>query len=221
MTHERMNHNNDTYMQETMLLQLHEQYAVNNNAKLESAVTLIVGLLAVIGAYGFVFLHVDEFLVNLSFSHEFTLNGLLLTATATTIVLAIMSHICMYQGFAQRKGQFIIYAIRRHYKLGIIYNDKRIFPDSYHPFNKKFLEIYQGLFGEFIKIILVIQFIIFTTKIIIWCIYGDKIDNRFARLYFVVFVCCLIFHICIYYLHRRKYKDLCENYKEYKVKDKN
>ena len=56
----------------------------------------------------------------------------------------------MYQGVAQRCEQFIIYAIRCNYgKKDFIEN---IFPSGYNPFNKKRLEIVQGLYGELIKI---------------------------------------------------------------------
>ena len=57
-------------------------------------------------------------------------------------------------------------AIRYNNGLKIEKNDKdRIFPDNYHPFNKEGIEIYQGLFGEFIKIFTVIQIIIFVSTI--------------------------------------------------------
>lgn len=47
----------DEYMQSEMEKQLHEQYAINNNANTGSIVTLFVAMLASVGAYGFVYLH--------------------------------------------------------------------------------------------------------------------------------------------------------------------
>ena len=39
-------------MQQQMELQLHEQYAINNNAYLKSIIALFIGLFAAIGFYG-------------------------------------------------------------------------------------------------------------------------------------------------------------------------
>lgn len=218
-----MSHNDDTYMKNKMLLHLHEQYAVNNNAKLSSAVTLIVGLLAVIGAYGYVFLHVDDNLGCLRSTHEYTLDDLILTAMAAIIVLAIMKHICIYQGFAQRRDQFIIYAIRCYHGLKINNKDEeRIFPDNYHPFNKEGVEIFQGLFGEFIKICSIIQIIIILSLVLVHhysC--GGNYETDFKLLLILVFVCCLGFSKYQQYEFSRKYKKLCHTYKKYKVENNN
>lgn len=218
-----MSHNDDTYMKNKMLLHLHEQYAVNNNAKLSSAVTLIVGLLAVVGAYGYVFLHTS--LTNgkselLNSKAEFTLLSLILTATAATIVLGVLIYICMYQGFAQRKGQFIIYAIRCYHGFKIKNKDEeRIFPDNYHPFDKKCIEAYQGLFGEFIKIFTAIQYIILISIIFLNfnCVHKDKLDDIFINVYYLVFAWCQVFLVRRDDKFSRKYKDLCHSYKYYKI----
>ena len=86
---ESMSEDDDKKMQQEMLLQLHQQYAVNNNAKLESAVSLIVGLIAVIGAYGYVFLHINEGSFVPCLKPEFNLLGLVLTAMAAIIVFLV------------------------------------------------------------------------------------------------------------------------------------
>ena len=115
-----------------LLSQLHEQYAVNNNANLSSMVTLIVGVIAVIGYYGYVFVHtVEDFgCGNELFmqGEHFTMTTLLLTYLSATCILAILMRLCIYQGIAQRKEQIIIENIRKHYDTS---NDfKNIFPDA-------------------------------------------------------------------------------------------
>ena len=44
-------------MTQKLELQLHEQYAINNNANLSSIVTLICTILVIFGSYGYVFVH--------------------------------------------------------------------------------------------------------------------------------------------------------------------
>ena len=136
-----------------LLSQLHEQYAVNNNANLSSMVTLIVGVIAVIGYYGYVFVHtVEDFgCGNELFmqGEHFTMTTLLLTYLSATCILAILMRLCIYQGIAQRKEQIIIENIRKHYDTS---NDfKNIFPESYTARDKDKSNVIQGLFGEFVK----------------------------------------------------------------------
>lgn len=140
-------------MQQKMELQLHEQYAINNNANLNSIIILIVGLFAALGSYGYVFLHTANYfedVINVNDSIKYSLTQLTYALVGAVFVIEVMIYICMYQGVAQRCEQFIIYAIRcYHGKKDFIEN---IFPSGYNPFNKKRLEIVQGLYGELIKI---------------------------------------------------------------------
>lgn len=144
-------------MQQEMELQLHEQYAQNNNANLGSIITLIVTLLAVFYGYGYVYLHstleFSEGFVKMYEDGYYTLDALVFTTMAVYVVLGIIYYICYYQGLHQRLEQFITFAIRakyyrkspRKWKNPIIigfpeslmddsYNE--IFPRGYHPFKK-------------------------------------------------------------------------------------
>ena len=161
----------NTAMQAELLKQLHEQYAVNNNANLGTIVTLVVAVIAVIGYFGYVYVH-----TGVDFSKDFGcliaeevndvkvyyLDALLLIYLASVLVIAILIRLCIYQGVAQRKEQFIIDGIRSKCfgpeylwsKMKVDNSDKevKIFPQSYHPYHKKGLDIVQGLYGELIKI---------------------------------------------------------------------
>lgn len=214
-----------TTMKDSLLLHLHEQYAINNNANLGSMITLMAAVIAIIGGYGYVFLHLDMSVgkTQLLCTHpNFSLVSLILAATVTTIVLAILKYICMYQGLAQRKEQFIIYAIRCNNGLSINKETttERIFPNTYHPFGKKGNEIYQGLFGELIKIFKWLQFIIFISIVLPFCLYLTecKLDIYIIASLVLYIISCIVCYIC-YLLKNCKdqdtYSNLCDKYKGY------
>lgn len=151
-------------MEQELEKQLHEQYATNNNAYLNSIIVLFVGLLAAIGAYGYVFIHTyaDCLSTKCFCAASYNLTQLLYVTIASIIVLSIMLYICIYQGFAQRYEQFITHAIRCKYHSQFKQQDNnsnkpiKIFPDTYHPFGKKRTDAIQGLYGVFAKIISVV-----------------------------------------------------------------
>ena len=156
-----------TNLSADLLKQLHEQYAINSNANLGSIIALITSVLVVMGYYGYAYIHTTP-----EFSHAFEsliikdglyyLDVLLLAFIVSSFILLFISCICIYQGVQQRKEQFIIDVIRRK-KAGSVFE---VLPQYYHPFNKKGLGIIQGLYGEFIKVIFIIEgFLILTTTI--------------------------------------------------------
>lgn len=169
-----------------LLKQLHEQYAVNNNANLGTIVTLLVAVIAVIGYFGYVYVHTGaEFSTDFSClikpNGVFYLDALLLIYLVSVLVIAILVRLCIYQGIAQRKEQFIIDAIRSKYfgtdYLWVEKNaiesekssnkeiDEKIFPKDYHPYLKKKIDIVQGLYGELVKIFQWV-FIVLTISIV-------------------------------------------------------
>lgn len=136
-----------TSQKDILLAQLHEQYAINNNAGMQSISSILVGLFAVFGGYGYVWLHVTDKTTNTA---DFALDcgDLFFALIAVFVTLSIMSCICIYQGVSQRLEQFIVYKIREKFEL----TQCGIFPKSYTPFEKKGLEIVQGLYGLFVNI---------------------------------------------------------------------
>ena len=150
--------------------QIHEQYAINNNANLSSIIALLLGLFAAIGAYGYVFIHttVTSLPINYPIVTSFDSSQFLFATIGCHIVLVIMLHICMYQGFAQRYEQFVTYAIRYEYHSQVNHSmlTKKIFPNTYHPFNKSGLNIIQGLYGEIVKIIIYLILPLFICSVV-------------------------------------------------------
>lgn len=163
-------------MHNKLLSQLHEQYAVNNNANLSTIISLLVALIAVIGCFGYVYVHTDcDFSGNLGIlvkcNETFYLETLLLAYIASVGVLAILVCLCAYQGVAQRKEQFIIHAIREKYFGENYLKDLGIFPEGYSPCGKKGLEVVQGLYGELIKIFIIV-FIALTFAMVLKFMYA-------------------------------------------------
>lgn len=149
-------------MQEQIEMQLHEQYAKNNNANVSSVMALFVTMLASVGAYGYVFLY-SENLANFEYefdlttlydSGQFSFVALLLVAIAAIVVLIMIAYICVSLGCRQRKEQFIIYAIRRKYYYGDM-RDTKIYPNRYDPFEKRGLKMVQSPYDYFIRCIMV------------------------------------------------------------------
>lgn len=149
-------------MQEQIEMQLHEQYAKDNNANVSSVMALFVTMLASVGAYGYVFLY-SENLANFEYefdlttlydSGQFSFVALLLVAIAAIVVLIMIAYICVSLGCRQRKEQFIIYAIRRKYYYGDM-RDTKIYPNRYDPFEKRGLKMVQSPYDYFIRCIMV------------------------------------------------------------------
>lgn len=221
-------------MEQKIELQLHEQYAINNNSNLSSMIVLFVGLFAAIGAYGHVFIHTSYIPAGCCMgATSYDLQQFLFTAVGCFIVLAIMMYLCIYQGAAQRYEQFITYAIRQKYHSQ--YNGatkeqssdntakqaQPIFPKNYHPFDKTCLQFIQGLYGEFIKIIIAVMLLLFIAtwykvhKInVLGC---DSCADNCLLLIFsltIIFITIIIL-LCSFYYRRDKYKELAKEYSRY------
>ncbi len=162
--------------------QLHEQYAINNNANMVSIVTLITALLGVIGVYGYVFVNSSitfaPDLGNLVDKGKYSLDILLFATIASYFILIIIIYLAAYLGTNQRKEQFITYAIRRkHYEQSGADNDyNNIFPNSYHPFSKSKSEFIQGLYGE---ICCILKFLFWIITILTLMKLGSNINEYY------------------------------------------
>ena len=185
----------DKEMQQKMELQLHEQYAINNNAYLSSIVTLLVGLLAAIGAYGYVFLHSTNYFEDVVYlpSIKYSLTQLSYALVGAVFVTDVIMCLCIYQGIAQRCEQFIAYTIRYKYGKKDFINE--IFPPQYYPFGKKGLKIVQGFYGEFVKIGIWTQMLLFISYIYKLCLNIWNYKCCGVNIYAIVIV-CIVFVLC-------------------------
>ena len=216
-------------MQQELELQLHEQYAQNNNSYFSSIVVLISALLAVLGVYGYVFVRTTDTWAtswnDYYNSGEYSLDALMCTGFVATFVLTLCFHICVYQGSQQRKEQFIIDFIRRnYYKIQSIDEssfDKTPFPKGYHPCNKKWNHFVQGLYMVFVWYIIFTQIMILFSLLFRICksplsfsvLYN--IDNSFhmlGNISILFIVVCFIFEIFYFVYRYKEYRDMNKEY---------
>lgn len=153
-------------------LQLHEQFAQNYNNVYAATATMFCTMLAVLAGYGAVLINVRNcFAVGsgaFGGDNGYTLDALVLVTIASLIVLFIIKYICLYQGVNQRLEQFIVFSIRKKYYREDptkLIKDK-IFPKSYHPFEKRGFNIIVGIYGKLIPVIIVLQIIVYLLAII-------------------------------------------------------
>lgn len=136
--------------------QIHLQYAENNNETRSTVISLIVSLLAVFGAYGYIFLHAGlwsakNFGCLYVVDHEvenFSIEVLLLTTVACLIVIFIMQYICIYEGSTRRYDQFAAQNIRHKYGL-----EEGILPETYQAHGQNRNSFIPGIYNKFIKIL--------------------------------------------------------------------
>ena len=110
-------------------IQLHEQYADNNNSYLGHIVTLVAGLFAVIAFYGNVFMDASHYFEKIE-DYSYSLGDLCIVAVCAYIALGIMAYLCIYLGMHQRHEQFVVWAIRNKY-YGDNYNNHYIYSEDY------------------------------------------------------------------------------------------
>lgn len=201
-----MNKQRKKEMKEKMMMQLHEQYAVNNNANISSVIVLIVGMIAVFGAYGYVFLHSTlEFskdYIFYSYKEDlFYMDAVLLAGGAVLVVLGIIYYICLVQGLKQRKEQVVIYNIRKkfHFK-----NGDNILLKSWTPYGKKGFEIIQGLFGELMKICILLATLLVVSIIFRLCSPISLCVKSVEIIIFIIFLLMAGGLLC--YLTRKDFK---------------
>lgn len=129
--------------------QLHEQYAINNNANIGSFVTFLVALLALFGFFGYAFVYSSsEYSLNGNLIKEgiMTLDVFLLFSMIVIGMLFFLSLISLQLGYSSRSNQIIIDRIRERYFEN---NKKVIFGNSYSPKGKTWGSFIQDYFNLF------------------------------------------------------------------------
>lgn len=132
--------NDSPTLKEALLSQFHEQYAENYNNISSYVISFSIGMIAAFGALGWA-------VVNLLSQYKPTTQAFLLLDGALITVMGVLmsiDYICIKQGWAIRRDQFIVHAIRLHaFQGGLpknMYVTKDVtfgcFPSEYHPFGK-------------------------------------------------------------------------------------
>lgn len=171
--------------------QLHEQFAISDNSKNKTVLTLIGSFSFVLTAFGYACWEYgiikDDLFIGISI--------------VTNLVLVLLSYICMHFGYSMRRDQIIIYHIRKVFMFET-YN--AIFSDFYNPLGKKlynYLNTFYAIFTVF-----------FSLSIFGVNIMAIIISNRSCDIIiFVILIAVSILSIGIYYYRLyQKYKKIIE-----------
>lgn len=155
--------------------QLHEQYAINNNAKVSSFVSFIVALFALFGFYGYIFAYTTpEFSTNgimvienggCNKSDTFSLDIFIVMSLIVSGLLYFLSKMSLTLGYGQRNDQIVIDRIReKHYP-----NEQdrtRLFGKGYTANNKGWCNFVQDYFNLFYWLFFWSQIFVIVSSII-------------------------------------------------------
>ena len=106
-------------MQQALEQQLHEQYAINNNEGIRSFVAFIAAIIALFGAFGYVFVNTEPQCAPQGCAFfggsAFYMEAYIGIAIITSIVLGFLADIALALGWNQRQNHWIIQHIREKY----------------------------------------------------------------------------------------------------------
>ena len=145
-------------MKDKLELQLHEQYAINNNANVSSFIAMIGALIIAFTGYGYVLYQylMDDWcgLCCCGKAHATTMMHI--ATFAVLAVIFILYVVALNLGTGQRMEQFITFAIRKTAYKDKTDTYKEIYPKSYHPFNKTIWKFTQGMYNSLLYIFLIV-----------------------------------------------------------------
>ena len=114
--------------------QIHGQFSDNVNAHTSSFVTFVVSLLALFGAFGYVYANtINVFRIGFGFwpaltpsaeallNQSFTMNSFLLLSVVVSVMLCFIACLCIYFGYAERRDQVQQFKIRKKYGVDTVY----------------------------------------------------------------------------------------------------
>ena len=178
-------------MQKELELQLHEQYAINNNANVSSFIAMITALIIAFGGYGYVlyqYLMGECACCNYDKANAATMVHI--ATFAVLVVILILYMVAIEVGAGQRSNQFVVHAIRNKAYGKTQYEE--VFPKGYDPFDKGFYGFVQGIYNTLSKIFFVIYW---GVLILSWITFGwDCVHIA----YIVGGILMLIFRCCKY-----------------------
>lgn len=188
-------------MQKELELQLHEQYAINNNANVSSFIAMIGALIIAFTGYGYVlyqYLMGDVCCCKMADAETMVH----IATFAVLVVIFILYMVALNLGTGQRMEQFITFAIRQTAYKDKIDTYKEIYPKAYHPFNKTIWRFTQGMYNSLLYIFLIVYIIV--------CIYTalyvlDRPCCMFA--YALLLVAMIIITCYKYYSYIKREKE--------------
>lgn len=160
-----MNESNSTIKDE-LNLQLHEQYAINNNEGVKSFIAFLTAILALFGAFGYVVVNTDYQMSNgnkLLVCQGYAFEVYVGVALVMAIMLTFLAEISLSLGFGQRHNHIIIQRIRESYYDRESYEG--IFKNSYKAKNKSVCDFVPDIYNIFYWMFVVAQLIVVAVTI--------------------------------------------------------
>lgn len=137
--------------------QLHEQYATNSNEHIKIFITIITSLFALFGGYGYLFAHASNELSGLSGENPYGAESFLLVSIIVCMLLTLLSCLCVFLGYAERRDQIQNKYIRDKYGFTTVYSN---------PKGRNYLYYLASYYRLFFQLIFISQVIIIVSTII-------------------------------------------------------
>jgi uncharacterized membrane protein YidH (DUF202 family) len=145
---------------------LHAQFAENSNAHVSSFVTFVVSLLALFGAFGYVYANtVNVFRIGFGFwpelpfgaekivgHHVFTMDCFLWLTIIVSIILCFIACLCIFLGYAERRDQVEQWFIRERHGLKTVYSN---------PTDRRWLCFLSDYYRMFYHLLMLLQVLVF------------------------------------------------------------
>lgn len=184
--------------------QLHEQYANNSNAHFKSFITFATAMFALFGAYGWAYIHtprissirIDEWPVVLE--NKLSYDAFLLLAIVVVGSLCILSAICVFLGYAERRDQMEVRIIRDKYDFKTVYST---------PFERGYFYYLASYYRIFYCALLCCQAFVILTSTIKCCPCCGTVSN-------IAYIVMASFVVISVWVKIRYYR----NYKRYDVR---
>lgn len=201
----RNNSKEENEMQKRLESQLHEQYAVNNNANNTNYIALLTPLFMAFTGYAYVLY--NYMTTYLPYGDKI----MIYTTIAVLIVLLILHAVALEIGASQRSNQFVIDKIREKAYKSTDKSD-RIFPEGYRSSGKDYFTFVQGIYNTFSKTC----FYLYT----LFCmnLYYVLEGNAYIAIVLQVFVVLMVLHrCCLYSKYKERYDEKPTNISNYKA----
>lgn len=137
--------------------QLHEQYATNSNEHIKIFVTIITSLFALFSGYGYLFAHTSNELSGLSGENPYGAESFLFVSIIVCMLLTLLSCLCVFLGYAERRDQIQNKYIREKYGFTTVYSN---------PKGRNYLYYLTSYYRLFFQLIFISQVIIIVSTII-------------------------------------------------------
>ena len=208
-----MNNKQKRCSEEELENQLHRQHAENDNNRSNVLISFIVGIVALFGFYGYVFVGTGNQNFN---KYGFTFLDFSLMSILTAGILCFLAILTLHLGYSLRRDHLIVFRIRkkRFKKIGC----NEIFGNSYSPLNKGWCDFLFDFYNLFFWLFVFMQIFVIATTYIKLKMKPD-INNCLSilslQLCFVF--CAIVFRFCYYFKYLKMHKE--EERSKYK-KDK-